>query len=286
MLTTNERIPLVGIPCDVFARGQHPFHGVGERYIDAVAHGAQAMPLLLPATGAGRDQQPLDGLMPLDVLLDMLDGLFLPGSLSNVAPARYGGSPSAPGTLHDLQRDATTLALIPQAIARGVPLLCVCRGIQELNVALGGTLYQHVQEVPGKSDHRPVDDPDRECRYGFAHEVEIEPGGMLEELFGPGALAVNSLHAQGIDRLAPRLRVEARAPDGLIEAVSVRDASAFALGVQWHPEWRFRDNTTGMKLFAAFGAAVRSRHRGRVAVQPSVAPPQAAVHCQETDTTL
>ncbi len=260
-----DGIPVVGIPCDVFERGLHPFHGVGEKYIDAVAHGAQALPLLLPAIGGGRDLAPLSELMPLAALLDALDGVFLPGSPSNVEPQRYAGAPSVPGTLHDPQRDAGTLDLIPLAIARGVPLLCVCRGMQELNVALGGTLHQRVQEVPGMRDHRANDHHDRERQYAAVHPVMVEPGGVFEQLLGPAPFAVNSLHAQGIDRLAPGLRVEARAPDGLVEAVSVIGSPAFAVGVQWHPEWRFREHAASVKLFAAFGTAMRSRNAARTA---------------------
>ncbi len=269
-------VPLVGIPCDVFERGSHPFHGVGERYIDAVAHGAGALPLLLPARGGGRDMQPLGELMPLDALLGLLDGLFLPGSPSNVEPQRYAGPAVVAGTLLDPQRDAGTLELIPRAIALGVPLLCVCRGIQEFNVALGGTLHQRVHEIPGMLDHRAPDHPERERRYAAAHEVAIEPGGVLEALLGPGSLAVNSVHAQGIDRLAPGLRIEARAPDGLIEAVSARGASTFAIGVQWHPEWHFRENTASRELFSAFGAAARARSAARdasAATVPRTGPP-------------
>ena len=136
-------LPVVGIPCDVFDKGLHPFHGVGEKYINAVAHGARVLPLLIPGLGAGRDLEPVSDLIPLSALLDGLDGIFLTGSPSNVEPVHYAGAPSAPGTSHDPQRDATTLPLIRLALERGVPLFCVCRGLQELNVALGGTLHQH-----------------------------------------------------------------------------------------------------------------------------------------------
>jgi len=254
-------IPVVGIPCDVFEKGLHPFHGVGEKYIDAVAHGARVMPVLIPGLGAGRDLEPVSALLAPESLLASLDGLFLTGSPSNVEPARYAGAPSAPGTAHDPQRDATTLPLIPLAIALGVPLLCVCRGMQELNVALGGTLHQRVQEVPGMLDHREDKHATREQQYGPAHEVLLEDGGVLAGLVEGRRHRVNSLHAQGVDRLAAGLRVEARAPDGLIEAVSVAGSRAFAVGVQWHPEWQFRAQPLSVALFAAFGAAVWSQYR-------------------------
>lgn len=257
--------PIVGIPCDVFERGAHPFHGVGEKYVDAVACGFGAVPLLLPATGGGCDSGAPDDAIRIGLILDVLDGVLLPGSPSNVEPWRYDGPTSMPGTLHDPQRDAGTLALIPQVLARGVPLLCICRGMQELNVALGGTLHQRVHEVPGMLDHRGRVPEDPERQYAEAHQVTIEPGGVLETLFGSGLVIVNSVHGQGVEHLAPALRAEARAPDGLIEAVSVRDAKRFAVGVQWHPEWRFRENPASIKLFAAFSAAVRSRHAARTA---------------------
>jgi putative glutamine amidotransferase len=254
-------VPVVGIPCDIFDKGLHPFHGVGEKYINAVAHGARVLPLLVPGLGAGRDLEPVSDLVPLSALLDGLDGIFLTGSPSNVEPAHYAGAPSAPGTSHDPQRDATTLPLIRLALERGVPLFCVCRGMQELNVALGGTLYQRVQEVPGMNDHREDKNASREQQYGTAHEVLIEEGGVLAGLVDARRHRVNSLHAQGIDRLAPGLRVEARAPDGLVEAVSVEGSRNFAVGVQWHPEWKFRDDALSRALFAAFGAAVWSQYR-------------------------
>jgi putative glutamine amidotransferase len=249
-------LPLVGIPCDTFPRGNHPFHGVGEKYIDAVAHGANVLPILLPALGGGLDLDPIE--VPPEQLLESLHGLFFTGSASNVEPHHYGGEPSHPGTLHDSQRDFTTLPLIRLAIERGVPILCVCRGMQELNVALGGSLHQRVQEVAGMLDHRDDHEASREEQYAAAHEVRIEPGGVLAGLVGEGVQRVNSLHQQGIAQLAPALRVEARAPDGLVEAVSVEGARSFAVGVQWHPEWRYRESRLSSVLFAAFGAAVRA----------------------------
>jgi putative glutamine amidotransferase len=260
-------LPVVGIPCDAFERGLYPSHGVGEKYIDAVGHGAGVLPILLPCLEEGKDLRALSAHVDPAQVLDMLDGVFFTGSPSNVEPHHYGGAPSAPGTLHDPQRDATTLPLLRLAIARGVPLFCVCRGFQELNVALGGTLHQRVHEVSGMMDHRDNDDDPREVQYALAHDIAVEEGGVLAPLV-PGLRArVNSLHWQGIERLAPGLRVEARAPDGLIEAVSVAGSPGFTLGVQWHPEWRFRENPLSVAMFAAFGQAVRARHAARAAVQ-------------------
>ncbi len=219
---------------------------VGEKYIAAVAAGANAVPVLIPALGSELD---------LPSLLDVCDGLLFTGSASNVEPQHYGGPASAPGTLHDPNRDATTLPLIPRAIAAGMPVLAICRGFQEMNVAYGGTLWQRVHEVPGHLDHRDDESLPLEAQYGPAHEVVLEPGGMLRRLAGAERLRVNSLHSQGINRLGRDLAVEARAPDGLIEAFRVEDAASLALGLQWHPEWRFLDNSFSVALFAAFGEA-------------------------------
>ena len=173
-------------------------------------------------------------------LLDRLDGLLLTGSPSNVHPSQYGGEPSHPETLHDPERDATTLPLIREAVRRDLPILAICRGIQELNVALGGTLHQRVHELPGRLNHRSrKDSPDGP--YGPAHSVALTPGGLLASLAGTNEMMVNSLHSQGIDRPGPMLRVEAVAPDGQIEAVSLPEAR-FVVGVQWHPEYKALEN--------------------------------------------
>jgi putative glutamine amidotransferase len=223
---------------------------VGEKYIDAVAAGAGATPVLVPALGSELD---------LSTLLSACDGLLLTGSASNVEPHHYGGPASSPGTLHDPNRDATTLPLIPRAVAAGLPVLAICRGFQEMNVAYGGTLHQRLHEVPGHLDHRDDETLPLEEQYGPAHEVLLEPGGVLREIAGSERLQVNSLHWQGVRELGDDLRVEARAPDGVIEAFRVADSPGFALGLQWHPEWQFEKNPFSRALFAAFGEASRQR---------------------------
>jgi putative glutamine amidotransferase len=244
------RLPLIGIPADRRLCGKHYFHMVGEKYIEAIAVGANAQPVLIPALGSGLD---------FESLLDACDGLLLTGSASNVEPHHYGGPASEPGTLHDPNRDATTLPLIPRAIAAGLPVLAICRGFQELNVAYGGTLHQRLHELTGLLDHREDESMPLEAQYGPAHDVSLEPGGWLRELAGQDRLRVNSLHWQGIRALGAGLAVEARAPDGVIEACRVAAAPGFALGLQWHPEWQFERNTFSSALFAAFGAASRRR---------------------------
>ena len=249
-----SRKPLIGIPADRRLLGKHYFHVVGEKYIAAVAAGANAVPVLVPALGPQSD---------LGELLDVCDALLFTGSETNVEPHRYGGPASEPGTLHDPDRDATTLPLIPRAIAAGLPVLAICRGFQEMNVAFGGTLWQRLHEVPGHMDHRDDDTLPLERQYEPAHDVLLEPGGLLRQIAGAHHLRVNSLHCQGIQALGPGLLVEARAPDGLIEAFRAADATSFAVGLQWHPEWRFAHDPFSRALFAAFGEAANNARSAR-----------------------
>jgi putative glutamine amidotransferase len=227
---------------------------VGEKYILAAADGAGAMPLLLPVL-----ERPVD----TAEVLALADGILLTGSVSNVAPHRYGGDAPRSGTRLDERRDATNLALIEGALGDGVPLLAICRGFQELNVALGGTLFQQVHEQPGRLDHRSKSADPVEVQYGPAHSVTVAPGGLLASLVPSPSFEVNSVHSQGIDRLAPGLIAEAHAPDGQIEAVRVRDAKGFALAVQWHPEWEFSKNPVSRAILSAFGVAIRAHKKDK-----------------------
>jgi putative glutamine amidotransferase len=246
----DTRKPLIGIPACVKEIGQHSFHAVAEQYVNAAAAGANAIPALLPAMGAEWD---------FDALFSRFDGFLFTGSPSNVEPHHYDGEPSRPGTLHDPRRDATTLPLIRAALAAGMPLLALCRGHQELNVALGGSLHQHVHELPGKQEHRAERGLPNDIRYAPAHAIRLTPGGYLAGLAGTTEVMVNSLHGQAIDRLGQGLVVEAVAADGVIEAVRVENARAFALGIQWHPEWSIATNAFSRAIFAAFGDACRAR---------------------------
>jgi len=246
--------PLIGIPADRRMIGQHPFHAVGEKYARAVLDAADAVPVLIPAMARE---------LRMDELIDRLDGIVFTGSPSNVEPHHYQGAPSAPGTLHDPDRDAMTLPLIRRAVDVGVPVLGICRGFQEMNVAFGGTLHQKLHEVPGHLDHRDDESQPLEVQYGPAHDVTLEPGGLLRSLAQSDTLRVNSLHSQGVERLAPELAVEARAPDGVVEAFRVPHARRFAIAVQWHPEWQVMDNPFSRALFAAFGAASRDRAQAK-----------------------
>jgi len=246
--------PLIGIPADRRMVGAHPFHMVGEKYARALLDASGAAPLLIPSLAEE---------LRFEELLERLDGLLFTGSPSNVEPHHYQGEASAPGTLHDPARDATTLPLIRKAVESGVPIFGICRGFQEMNVAFGGTLHQKLHEVPGHLDHRDDESQPLEVQYGPAHDVTLEPGGVLRALADRDSIRVNSLHSQGIARLGKGLAIEARAPDGVVEAFRVRDARRFALAVQWHPEWRVMSNSFSRALFAAFGKAASERAHSR-----------------------
>lgn len=246
-------LPLVGIPACTRQIGLHPFHVAGDKYVRAVSHGAGAWPVVMPALGDWYD---------VEAMIDRLDGLFFTGSPSNVHPTLYGHAPGTEAPPHDPERDATTLPFLAAAIARGVPVMAVCRGFQEVNVAMGGTLHPRVQEVEGLRDHREDKDAGVEVQYGPAHTVTLTPGGYLAAITGRAELTVNSLHSQGIDRLGKGLVVEATAPDGLVEAVRV-EGHPFALAVQWHPEWQFWEDEASTAMLKAFGEAVRLRAAAR-----------------------
>ncbi len=247
-------VPVIGLPADRTFSEPHHYHCAGEKYLGAVLDTLDALPLIIPAFGRR---------LPLERLVSLLDGLLLTGAYSNIEPRRYATDAATAVAPLDPQRDDTTLALIPLALQAGVPLLGICRGMQELNVALGGTLHPEVHAVAGLDDHREPDGPSVEAQYGPSHPVRLEARGQLAALAGNDQHSVNSLHGQGIDRLAERLQVEARAPDGLIEAVRVSGVEQFALAVQWHPEWRMLDNPFYTAIFRRFGDACRERARER-----------------------
>jgi putative glutamine amidotransferase len=243
------RKPVIGIPADRRLLGSHWFHCVGEKYVAAIVQAADAVPVLVPALG---DRY-------LGEWLDSFDGILFTGSPSNVEPHRYQGPEAAPGTWHDPERDATTLPMITAAVSAGMPVFGICRGFQEMNVAFGGTLYQKLQDLPGNLDHREDATQPLEEQYAPVHEIALVKGGLLHGIAGTDRIKVNSLHSQGVDRLARRLVPEASADDGVIEAFRVGDAPSFALAVQWHPEWKVMENPFSRALFAAFGNAGRDR---------------------------
>ncbi|QXI49543.1 gamma-glutamyl-gamma-aminobutyrate hydrolase family protein [Pseudomonas anuradhapurensis] len=244
------RVPVIGITACTRVIEQHATQTISEKYARAAAQAACGLPIVIPS---------LAELMDSADILDVVDGLIFTGSPSNIEPFHYHGPASAAGTHHDPLRDATTLPLMRAAIAAGVPVLGICRGFQEMNVALGGSLHQNVHETGLFMDHREGKDEPIEQQYGPRHALHIEPGGMLERMGLPALIEVNSIHGQGIDVLAPGLRVEALAPDGLVEAVSVGNSKGFALAVQWHPEFQVMDNPHYLTIFQTFGKACRQR---------------------------
>jgi putative glutamine amidotransferase len=249
----KQPLPIVAVAADVKDVDGYRWHAVAEPYLHALVEGAGVLPLILPALDA----------IDVDALLGRVDGVLFPGSRSNVRPDHYG-APLEERTLpYDPARDALTLPLIGAALSRGVPLIAVCRGQQDLNVAAGGTLVPEVQEIPGRHDHRAPESKVQAERFAIRQDVTVEPGGVLAEILGAGTVRVNSLHRQAIGALGENLNVEAVAPDGTIEAVSVRNARAFALGVQWHPEYWVTSDAPSRALFKAFGDAVRARMTAR-----------------------
>ncbi len=241
--------PIVLIPACTRQIGAHPYHVAQMKYVDAVVRGADCVPLVLPALGDEIDWE---------TVLQIADGVVLTGSPSNVHPDFFGQSVLDPSLPLDPARDATTLPLIRMAIQKGIPLIAVCRGTQEVNVALGGTLHQAVHEVEGFMDHREDKTAPIEVQYAPAHSINIIPNGRIAHILeGVSEMMVNSVHGQGIDKLAEGLQVEAVADDGLVEAYSVATAPGFTLAMQWHPEWQITSNPHSMKLFGAFGAACR-----------------------------
>lgn len=236
--------PVVGIPICAIALDGQIAYATSARYASALLGGAGASAMLIPPMGPVQS-----------ALLDRIDGLLVPGSVSNVHPSRYGNEDSLTPDLHDPARDATTIPLIQGAVERGIPVLAICRGIQELNVALGGTLHQNVHEKPGRRDHGWDNCTPRDADFSPRHTVAVT--GALARIVGASGLMVNSLHSQAIDRIAPHLVIEAVAEDRTIEAVTGIGTAGFVLGVQWHPEYRFAEDPASVGIFRAFGDACR-----------------------------
>ena len=247
-------LPLVLVSSDLRSIDGMSWHMTPATYLEAVVYGAGAMPVMLPS---------LAGALDLDSVLDRVDGVLLSGSKSNVHPSLYGEEPTPDHQPYDPARDATTLPLIRRTLERGIPLFAICRGYQELNVALGGTLHTEIQGFEGRMDHRAPEAPTSDQRYAIRHKVHVVREGCIGRVLGADEIDVNSLHRQGLATLADRLKIEATAPDGTIEAVSVEGASAFAVGVQWHPEYWVRSDHPSSRLFAAFGDAIRARAAAR-----------------------
>ncbi|MDI7860463.1 gamma-glutamyl-gamma-aminobutyrate hydrolase family protein [Rhizobiaceae bacterium n13] len=241
--------PIVAVPADIRAFDGTNWHAVQHQYVRAALNVADVMSFIIPAFDTGNDT---------DAILDRVDGLMVTGSATNVHPSLYGREATEADGPYDLARDATALPLIRRALDRGMPVFAICRGLQELNVALGGTLASEIQDQPGIWDHRKPADVDRDSMYAIRQDVHVKEGSCIARYLGAGSIQVNSLHRQAIGETAPRLQVEATAPDGTIEAVSVIDAKGFAIGVQWHPEYWAETDSPSRALFEAFGDAVRA----------------------------
>lgn len=237
--------PLVGVLACRKRIDPHPFHCVAEKYLLALHVLSGALPVAVPSLGQH---------LEVDAWLEHLNGVLLPGSPSNIETHHYGHTAPGPGPV-DQARDATSLHLIRRCFELGVPVLAICRGCQEVNVALGGSLHPELHRVPGRTDHREDTTLALEQQYGPRHSIEICRDGMLRRIYAARTAEVNSLHGQGIDRVAPCLQVEAVAEDGTIEALHCPTAPAFNLALQWHPEWQAADNALSRSIFRAFGAA-------------------------------
>jgi putative glutamine amidotransferase len=236
--------------------GHHPFQIAGKKYVDFVRL-AGCLPLVVPNATEGE----------IDALLHLADGVLLTGSPSNVHPRHFDEGIHDPQLPLDPERDQWTLPFIPRVLAQGLPLFAICRGMQETNVALGGSLHQAVQALPGHADHRADPAASAAQQYGRAHEVDVAPGGVLPRILDRSRFWVNSVHGQGVKRLARDLHVEARAPDGLVEAFSYPQAAGFNLCVQWHPEWQASSDPVSVQMARAFGLACqayRRQHRERL----------------------
>jgi putative glutamine amidotransferase len=244
---------IIGIPaCSKLINGE-PQHSTPTRYGRALMGAAGAIPVLLPPVGE-----------EMLAVLDRLDGLLLSGSPSNVHPELYGADASLTPDQHDRLRDETTLPLAREVLRRGMPLLAICRGIQELNVAMGGTLHQQVHRLDGRQDHR-AGEGELDHMFRLKHTVRVS--GQLARIVGEEAVMVNSLHEQALDQVADGLEVEAIAEDGTVEAVRVREAKSFAFGVQFHPEWHWATDEASRAIFGAFGDACRRYRDARDAAE-------------------
>jgi len=242
------------------AEGKFPAQRVSERILLAAADAAGALPLIF----AGSPE-----IIDIGALLDTVDGVLLTGARANVHPSHFGLDEDPRHEPYDRNRDALALPLIEACVARGVPLLGICRGFQEINVAFGGSLHPEIRELPGRMNHRAPRlengeiDPDPKVIYAERHEVRLTPGGVFAKILGAEAIRVNSLHGQGILEPGRRIVVEGVAEDDTIEAIRVGEAPGFALGVQWHAEYVADPNRVNRTLFAAFGSALAAYRLAR-----------------------
>jgi len=247
--------PIVGIIGNQYLiNDQYPAHAGGTMNSEAVAEVSGAMPLLIPADPR---------FVSVPELLETCDGFLFTGGRPNVHPEEYGEEATEAHGAFDRARDAITLPLIRALVERGQPFLGICRGFQEVNVALGGTLHPEIRDLPGRMNHRMPPDGTLEEKFALRHKVTLTEGGPFQRLFGATEVMTNTLHGQGIKTPGHRIVVDGQAPDGTPEAIYVADAPGFTLSVQWHPEYRAAEDPVSRPLFAAFGQAVRAWAEGR-----------------------
>jgi len=247
--------PIVGIIGNQYLiNDQYPAHAGGTMNSEAVAEVSGAMPLLIPADPR---------FVSVPELLETCDGFLFTGGRPNVHPEEYGEEATEAHGQFDRARDAIALPLIRALVERGQPLLGICRGFQEVNVALGGTLHPEIRELPGRMNHRMPPDGTLEEKFALRHKVTLTEGGPFHRLFGAAEVMTNTLHGQGIKTPGSRVVIDGQAPDGTPEAIYVADAPGFTLAVQWHPEYRASEDPVSRPLFSAFGAAVRDWAAGR-----------------------
>lgn len=244
------RKPVVLMSMGTQERKGHAYQVMTHKYIAPLVEFSACVPLLAP-TCFGTDD--------LEQYLDMVDGVYLTGAGSNIDPALYNQENLTPDKAQDRDRDLFDLPLIRAAIARGLPIFGICRGMQEINVALGGDIHQKLYAVGGFDDHREDSSDPVEVQYGESHNVRLVPGSWLADLLAKDEITINSLHGQGIATLGEGLEALAYAEDGLIEAIHAPALAQFTLAVQWHPEWQTSANPDSVKIFQAFGAACRQR---------------------------
>ncbi len=241
--------PVVGIIGNHYLLDDsYPVHATGTMNSDAIANVAGAVPLMVPS-----DPE----FVRLEDIVDICDGFLFTGGRPNVHPEEYGEPATEAHGYFDRPRDRTVLPLIRKCVDRGQPVLGVCRGFQEFNVAFGGTLHPEIRELPGRMNHRMPPDGTIDEKFALRHDISLEPGSVFEEIFGSATVRVNSLHGQGIMKVGGRISIEGVAGDGTPEAVQVIGAPGFALAVQWHPEYRARLDPVSRSLFSAFGDALR-----------------------------
>lgn len=247
--------PVVGIIGNTYLiNDQYPAHAGGTMNSEAVSEVSGCIPFLVPAD---------PNFLSVEELLDTCDGFVLTGGRPNVHPEEYGEAATAAHGDFDRARDAIVLPLVRACVDRGQPFLGICRGFQEVNVAMGGSLYPEIRDLPGRDNHRMPPDGTLEEKFELRHSVSVTDGGPFHRVFGATEVMTNTLHGQGIKEPGPRIQIDGHAPDGTPEAIYVRGAPGFTLSVQWHPEWNAANDPASRPLFQAFGEAVRDWSAGR-----------------------